>query len=226
MIRIYCSLILTCIFPLNTYCLWAQEDINRYDSSGKRHGTWVEYFDDSKSQPKFEGQFEHGERIGLFKFYQKGLKQPVALMEFDPASGKIIAKYLSQKGKVISEGKMADQQRNGLWTYYHQKSDKVMMTETYMNGKLHGPKKIFYDNGQLAEEASYVKGELDGPRKLYSVKAVVLEDLTYRNGELHGPARFYNGKGELMSEGQYKDNEHHGTWRYYENGNLKEEKEF
>lgn len=226
MFRIFFIFCLSICCSVNLHSLWAQEEVNRYDTKGLRHGQWIEYFDNSGSHPKFEGQFHHGKKTGLFKFYQEGLKHPVALMEFDTASGKVRAKYLTQKGKTISEGEMADQQRSGLWTYYHKNSDKVMMTETYKKGKLHGPRKIFYDNGALAEEANYVEGKLEGARKLYSVKGVVLEDLNYKNGELHGPAKFYNGKGELMSEGYYHLNKHHGTWRYYENGQLKEEKEF
>ncbi|WP_324721363.1 toxin-antitoxin system YwqK family antitoxin [Salinimicrobium sp. HB62] len=211
---------------MNSQVLRAQEELNRLDANGKKHGKWVEYFDKSSLSLKYEGRFHHGRRVGLFKYYQEGLKQPVALMEFDTTSKTANVKYLSQKGKIISQGEMQDQQRTGLWTYFHKNSNKVMMTETYKDGKLHGPKKVFYDNGTLAEEANYLEGNLEGSRKLHSVKGVVLEDLTYRNGELHGPAKFFNGKGELMSEGQYRDNKHHGTWRYYENGKLKEEKIF
>lgn len=213
------------VFLLVTPSSSAQES-NAIDSHGKRHGPWKEYYDNNMSQPKFEGQFEHGKRIGLFKFCQQGLKHPVAVMEFDPESDLVKAQFLSQSGKVISEGEMINQQHTGLWTYYHKNSEAVMMTENYREGKLHGSKKVYYDNGQLAEEAVYINGELDGNRILYSVKGVVLEDLNYSNGQLHGPARFYNGKGELMSEGEYKDNKHHGTWRYYENGKFKEEKDF
>lgn len=205
----------------------AQETIiNRYDKEGKRHGEWKEYYDESRNLLKFEGKFAHGKETGLFKFYQEGLKQPAAIMEFDPASDTVRGKYLTQKGKTISEGNLFNQQRTGLWTYYHKDSDEVMMTETYSNGKLNGTKKIFYPGGKLAEEATFVNGELHGPRKLFSVKGVVLEDLLYKNGELHGPASFYNGKGELMSEGEYRHNKHHGTWRYYENGKLVREKDF
>ena len=217
------SLTFLAIFTVSL-SLKAQE-LNSFDSSGKRHGPWKEYYG-NKEQLKFEGQFEHGKRIGLFKFYQEGLKQPVALMEFDPTSEKVKVKYLSQKGKVISEGAIVNQERTGLWTYYHDNSDKIMMTENYVDGKLEGQKKVYYDNGELAEEAFYMNGKLHGARKLYSVKGVVLEDLQYKNDELHGPAKFYNGKGELMSEGEYRNNKHHGTWRYYENGKLKEEKFF
>ncbi|WZL88550.1 hypothetical protein VS868_13195 [Salinimicrobium sp. 3283s] len=204
----------------------AQTSLNAYDNRGEKHGDWIEYYDNNQSQPKFEGRYEHGKRIGLFKFYQEGLKHPVAVMNFDPNSEKVAAKYLAQDGSTISEGEFTGQQRTGTWTYYHQDSDDVMMTEQYVNGELHGQKKIYYDNGQLAEEATYNKGHLDGPRKLYSVKGVVLEDLLYKAGKLHGPAKIYNGKGELVSKGIYENDKHHGTWKYYENGKLKEEKEF
>lgn len=218
--------IITFLFFLLVFQVWGQEPINTLDKSGERHGPWIEYYDDSQTQIKFEGQFQHGERTGLFKFYKEGLKQPVALMEFEAATGRVVAQYLSQDGKVISEGEMLDQQRTGIWTYYHNKSEVVMMTEQYEKGKLNGQKKVYYEDGELAEEASYLNGELHGPRKLYSVKGIVLEDLVYQNGKLHGSARFYNGKGELMNEGNYKNNQHHGTWKYYENGIFKEEKDF
>lgn len=204
----------------------AQDILNQYDKQGNRHGYWKEYYDSDKQIPKYEGEFSHGEEIGLFKFYKQGLKQPTAVINFDRQSDSVTAKYLSQSGKTISEGKLLEKERVGLWTYYHKNSDKVMMTENYRGGKLHGLKKVFYENGALAEEADYTNGELHGNRKLYSVKGIVLEDLQYRNGELHGPAKFYNGKGELMSEGFYRNNKHHGTWRHYENEKLKEEKEY
>ncbi|WP_037325183.1 toxin-antitoxin system YwqK family antitoxin [Salinimicrobium terrae] len=218
--------IIICVLILQTIPLWGQEKLNSVDIEGQKHGYWKEFFDNKKTQLKYEGQFHHGKRTGLFKYYQEGLKQPVAIMDFDPSTGRIVAKYLSQNGKVISEGEMYDRERTGLWTYYHKDSDQVMMTENYKNGKLHGPKKIYYDKGQLAEEATYMNGELHGSRKLFSVKGIVLEDLTYKSGELHGPAKFFNGQGLLMSEGVYRNDKHHGTWLYYENGEFTEEKDF
>jgi antitoxin component YwqK of YwqJK toxin-antitoxin module len=206
--------------------IYGQKTLNQFDNQGNRHGKWIEYFNKNDKLPKFEGEFIHGKETGVFKFYQKGFKQPTAVMTFDPESDTVSAKYLSQNGKTISEGQIVEKKKIGLWTYFHKNRDKIMMTENYRDGKLHGLKRVFYEDGVLAEEANYNLGELHGNRKLYSVKGVVLEDLTYVNGELHGPAKFYNGKGELMSEGIYKNDKHHGTWRYYENGKLKEEKEY
>ena len=215
-----------CFLVLSVFSGRAQQEINAHDQDGKRHGPWKEFYDNNNSQLKFEGQFQHGKRIGIFKFYQEELENPVAIMDFNAESGRVMAKYLSQNGKIISEGEMQDRQRTGLWKYYHKNSDQVMMTENYVKGNLHGEKKVYYENGELAEVANYANGELHGNRKLYSVKGIVLEDLQYKNGELHGPAKIYNGKGELVSEGIYRNDKHHGTWKYYENGNLKEEKDF
>lgn len=204
----------------------SQEVHNQYDKSGKRHGPWRGYYDDDKSKLRYEGEFEHGNEVGLFKFYEEGLKQPVATKLFDPTSSVVQVKYLTQAGKTISEGPIKDRMRTGTWKYYHKNSDKLMMIENYSEGQLHGEKIIYYDNGQIAEKANYEQGQLQGKKLLFSEKGVVLEDLQYVNGELHGPAKIYNGKGELMSEGNYKRDKHHGMWKYYEDGKLKETKEY
>lgn len=204
----------------------SQEVHNQYDKSGKRHGPWRGYYDDDKSKLRYEGEFEHGNEVGLFKFYEEGLKHPVATILFSPGTDTVQVKYLSQSSRVISEGKMFDKKRIGVWTYYHKGSNKPMTVENYQEGQLHGEKIVYYDNGTIAEKAFYDKGTLQGQRILYSEKGVVLEQLTYVNGELHGPAKFFNGRGELVSEGVYKNDKHHGIWKYYENGKLKEQKDF
>lgn len=206
--------------------LHSQEQLNRKDANGNRHGAWKVHFEDHPNQIKFEGNYEHGQQIGLFKYYDEGLKHPVATMLFDPKSDTVEVKYLSQGGKIISEGQMVDKKRTGSWKYYHKDSDRLMMLEHYQNGLLQGEKLTYYDTCKLAEKAEYSQGELDGKKLLYSEKGVVLEDLSYENGELHGPAKFYNGKGELLGEGNYTRDKHSGIWRYYENGKLKEEKNY
>lgn len=204
----------------------AQEPVNQKDKQGKRHGLWKGYYDEQETRPKYEGVFEHGKETGLFRFYQEGLKNPVATKQFSPSSDTVEVKFLAQNGKTISEGKMIGNNRIGSWTTYHKNTTQPMLIENYLNGELQGKSTTYYDNGQVAETAFYEKGKLQGERILYSVKGVVLEHLNYDKGELHGPAKIYNGKGELQSEGIYKRDKHHGIWRYYENSELKEEKEF
>ena len=204
----------------------AQEKINQLDADGKRHGLWKKTFKENPSQTRYEGTFKHRKEVGLFTFYILGQEKPAATKLFTADSDTAHVKYFTQKGKVISEGKMLGDERIGEWKYYHLNSDKLMMTESYQNGKLQGEKVIYFENGTPTERSNYKDGELHGEQVIFSEKGVILKKFTYRNGELHGPSSSYNGKGELLVEGDYRNDQHYGIWKYYEDGNLKEEKNF
>ena len=204
----------------------AQDRINQLDANGERHGLWRKTFEEAPSQVRYEGTFEHGKEVGIFKFYILGQENPAAIKTYTQDTDTAEVKYLSQKGNVISEGKMLGEKRIGEWKYYHLNSDKLMMTERYEDGVLQGEKVIYFENGVPTEKSSYVNGQLHGKQDIFSEKGVLLKTFTYRNGELHGPSKVYNGKGELLIEGEYRNDKHFGIWKYYENGNLKEQKNF
>jgi antitoxin component YwqK of YwqJK toxin-antitoxin module len=46
------------------------QDINKVDENGKKNGLWKGYFEGSK-RPRYEGAFEHGKEIGIFKFFDR-----------------------------------------------------------------------------------------------------------------------------------------------------------
>ena len=204
------------------------QDINQFDADGKRHGIWKKNFDGTQ-QIRYEGEFNHGKEIGLFKFYMLVKKKSVlsATKLFNANDNSAEVKFLTSRGKTISEGKMVGKIYVGKWIYYHKNSDKIMTVETYDdNGVLQGERLVYYDNGQLAEKANYVNGKMEGPSEVYSLKGVVLKSFIYENGERHGSTKSYNGKGELLSEGQYKRGKKTGVWKYYENNKLVDEKNF
>jgi antitoxin component YwqK of YwqJK toxin-antitoxin module len=204
------------------------QDINQFDANGKRHGIWKKNFENTK-QLRYEGQFDHGKEVGLFKFYKLIKKKSVltATKQFNDKDTSAYVKFLSSRGKVISEGNMEVKKYVGKWTYYHKSSNDVMTTETYnSNGLLQGEKLVFYKDGVVAERANYVDGKLQGESNWYSIKGVVLKAFLYDNNELHGVAKYYNGKAELLAEGRYKRGKKVGVWKYYENGELTEEKDF
>jgi antitoxin component YwqK of YwqJK toxin-antitoxin module len=204
------------------------QNINQFDAEGKRHGIWKKNFEGTE-QIRYEGQFYHGKEIGLFKFYILVKKKSIlsATKLFNPNDDSAEVKFLTSRGKTISEGKMVGKTYVGKWVYYHKNSDKIMTVETYDdNGVLQGERLVYYDNGQLAEKTTYVDGKIEGRSEVYSLKGVVLKSFIYENGELHGPSKSFNGKGELLSEGQYKQGKKTGVWKFYENNKLIEEKNF
>lgn len=219
--------ILTLLFIVVTAIANAQS-LNQFDENGKRHGSWKKNFE-TTDQPQYEGTFNHGQEVGIFKFYKlvDGKSKLSATRDFLPNSDKIKVKFFSSKGKLISEGMMRDKLFIGKWVYYHNKTKGILMTENYNDkGVLEGEKLVYYENGQVAEKSLYVDGAIDGISRWYSEKAVVLKEFTYNKGELHGMAKYYDQDGNLLAEGLYRNDKKHGIWKYYENGAYKEEKDF
>jgi antitoxin component YwqK of YwqJK toxin-antitoxin module len=204
------------------------QTINEFDTNGKRHGVWKKNFEDTHIT-RYEGQFNHGKEIGLFKFYKNYKNKAIltATKQFNELDDTAEVKFLASNGRVISEGTMRGKTYFGTWKYYQKNSDQLLTIEQYNNeGQLNGERLVYYPNGQIAEKKSYINGKLNGVSEWYSTKKVVLKSFIYDNDELHGDAKFYNPKGELISQGQYKRGKKDGVWTYYENGKLVSEKDF
>ncbi|MHA7057800.1 toxin-antitoxin system YwqK family antitoxin [Aquimarina sp. M1] len=202
------------------------QQFNKFDAEGKRHGKWQKKYPNS-DQLRYEGAFEHGKEIGEFKFYKPSSgKSPTAIKMFSSTTDTVIVKYFTEKGKVISKGNMIGKERVGTWTYYHNGSSKIMMTEEYSLGKLHGEQKTYFKNGQLTEKTTYREGMKEGKRFMYSDKGVVIKEFTYQNDQLHGITKYYDAEGAVKIEGNYIKDRKDGMWKYYENGELIEQKQF
>lgn len=204
----------------------AQEEVNKLDSDGARHGHWKKTYPDS-DQIRYEGTFEHGKEVGVFKFYCEDCgSQPTAIRTFNEKDKSVFVQYFTAKGKLVSEGILVDQEREGEWKYYHEKSSRVMSREFYKNGKLNGTQTTYYPDGAKTEELNYVNGIKEGENLYYSPEGVVIKKLQYRNDLLQGPASYYDAAGVLVIEGFYKDGKKNGLWKYYKNGVLELEETY
>ncbi|MEO8933298.1 MAG: toxin-antitoxin system YwqK family antitoxin, partial [Xanthomarina sp.] len=137
------------------------QNINQLDENGKRHGVWKKNFDNSQVI-RYEGEFNHGKEIGLFKFYKNIKNEAVltATKNFNINNNLTEVVFYASDGKVISKGKMRDKEHIGEWIYYHKNSKEVMTLEHYNNqGQLEGESLVYYKSGQLAEKRIYSKGK-------------------------------------------------------------------
>ncbi|MBT8287631.1 MAG: toxin-antitoxin system YwqK family antitoxin [Flavobacteriaceae bacterium] len=208
--------------------LFAQEPLNQFDDEGQRHGKWSKNFKKT-DQLRYQGQFNHGKEIGEFKYYQLigKVSKLAAIKQFDPDSDEAFVKFLSLKGKTISEGKMRAKTYIGTWRYYHKNSDQLMTLENYDDdGKLNGKRIVYYVNGQVAEELNYNAGLLVGESNYYAMNGTLVKHYNYENDVLHGPSKHWDENGQLLIEGQYKRGKKNGIWTYYKNGEVLEEKDF
>lgn len=215
------------ILTIASSCSFAQDTYNQFDANGKRHGKWHKYYHETK-ELRYEGQFNHGKEIDTFNFYtlNKGKSVLSAVKIFSANSDQATVKFLSSKGKLISQGQMKGKLYIGKWTYYHNKSDAILSLENYNDdGFLAGEKLVFYPNGTPAEKSYYVNGKLNGSSIWYAENGNVLKHFTYENDELHGNSKYYDADGNIKSEGTYRQGLKHGIWNYYENGKLVKSKD-
>ena len=201
-----------------TGTLFAQ-DINQIDAQGNRQGVWKKFYKNT-NQLRYEGQFKDGKEIGVFKFYcEECRNNPSVVKEFNDNDGSKVS-YYTIKGKLVTEGMIVGKERQGEWLTYHEKSNKVMMRENYLNNTLEGLVTVYYANDVVTETTNYSKGLKQGVSKNYSVNGVLLNEMNYVDDKLQGRAVYYDSNGQMTIEGRYKEGRKDGLWKYYKNGKL------
>jgi antitoxin component YwqK of YwqJK toxin-antitoxin module len=205
-----------------TTSLFAQE-INQLDANGKKQGVWKGVYEQSK-RPRYEGTFEHGKEVGMFKFFDDTKAGTViATREFNSKDNSCYSIFYNQKGNKVSEGKLVNKLYEGEWKYYHEDSALVMTSENYVNGKLNGIRKVTYPTGKIAEEANYKNGKKDGSYKKYTENGIVLEESLYKNGEFDGLAIFRGPDNVVVAKGMFVKGKKEGIWEFNTNGKITKE---
>lgn len=198
------------------------QEINKLDGNGKKHGLWKGIYEESK-RPRYEGTFDHGKEVGLFKFFDDTKAGTViATREFNLNDNSCYTIFYNQNKHKVSEGKVVNKQFDGDWKYYHEDLPSIMTLEHYVNGKLDGVRKVYYKSGEIAEETTYKNGIKNGPYKSYAENGVVMEESIYKNGEYDGAAVYRNPQNQITGQGIYKKGKKVGMWKIMEKGKLKD----
>lgn len=215
---------LLCIIFLMFINVTLAQEINQTNANGEREGVWKKYYQNNRI--RYEGQFENGKEVGVFKFYSANTSEfPIVTKSYSETSDEVHVQYFTEKGVPESEGLMVGKERIGKWVYYHPNGKSIMIEEHFENNQLSGSYKLFYPNGKPTKEANYKNGLLHGNSKKYSQNGVLIEDLNYVNGVLNGPAAFYELNGNLKQKGIYEDDLKVGIWQFYTDGELTKSKE-
>ncbi|MFZ4671511.1 MAG: toxin-antitoxin system YwqK family antitoxin [Flavobacterium sp.] len=209
------------IFLLTTTFSIAQ-DFNKLDENSKKHGLWKGFYEESK-RPRYEGIFEHGKEIGIFKFFDDTKAGTViATREFNSKDNSCYTIFYNQNKNKVSEGKVVNKQFEGEWKYYHEDLPSMMTLEYYVNGKLNGIRKVFYKSGAIAEETTYKDGIKNGVYKSYAENGTVLEESNYKKGVFEGLAIFKNAANQIAAQGIFKNGKKTGVWKMLVKGKLKD----
>lgn len=205
----------------NVFCIQAQNDYNKLDEKGKKHGLWKGIYEDTKN-PKYEGTFEHGKEVGTFTFFDNTkTKIVVATREFNAKDNSAYTIFFDKNKNKVSEGKVVGKLYEGQWTYYHKASKAIMATENYSKGKLEGLRSVFYPNGKIAEEMIYKNNQKNGFYKRYTETGIIIEETNYKNDQYDGLAIFRDANdGTIVSKGKFVNGKKAGVWQFFEKGKL------
>lgn len=211
---------------LITTTTYAQE-FNQFDKNGERHGEWKKKYEGT-DKLRYQGQFEHGKEIGVFKFYHKEAKgsHPSCIKEFTKTSDVAHVKYYTSTGIFLSEGKTKGKLRIGTWKYYERVSGVLIEEENYENGMLNGIKTSYYQNGKVLQTETYKNDLLDGKKKMYAPNGNIVSEYSYVKGKRDGYFVEYDKKGEKSLTGKYTANKPRGVWKYYTDGKLTRTKDY
>lgn len=198
------------------------QDINKLDENGKKHGVWKGVYEASK-RPRYEGTFDHGKEVGMFKFFDDTKAGTViATREFNAKDNSCYTIFYNQNKNKVSEGRVVNKQFDGEWKYYHEDLPSIMTLEPYINGRLNGVRKVFYKSGKIAEETTYKDGIKNGTYKSYAENGILLEESLYKNGQYDGNAVYRNPSNEITGQGLYKNGKKVGIWKVLQKGKLKD----
>jgi antitoxin component YwqK of YwqJK toxin-antitoxin module len=203
--------------------VFSQTDFNPLDDKGKKHGVWKGFYEES-GRPRYEGTFEHGKEVGVFKFFDDTkAKSVIATRTFNVKDNSCYTIFYNQNKNVVSEGMEINKLREGPWKYYHKDSKSIMTLENYKNGKLEGIRTVYYPSGKIVDETIYKKGLKEGIYKKYSEAGIVLESSFFKNGEYEGEAVYKDPNDLIIAKGMFKNGLKVGMWQFFINGKLTSE---
>ena len=205
--------------------VFSQTDSNPVDASGKKHGVWKGFYEESGRQ-RYEGTFEHGKEVGVFNFFDDTkAKSIIATRTFNPKDNSCYTIFYDQNKNVVSEGKEINKLREGQWKYYHKASNTIMTLENYKSGKLDGVRTVYYPSGKVVDETIYKNGLKEGVYKKYSEAGIVLENSFFKNGEYEGEAVYKDPNNLVSAKGKFKNGKKVGKWQFFEAGKFVREED-
>jgi len=203
---------------------------NQKDANGKKHGKWVGLYENSTT-PTYVGEFDHGNRKGLFKFYYKNGKIKAAMM-FSKNGTFARAEMYHEDGTFIAKGNYVNQQKDSVWTYYGG-TKNVRRRESWKKGKLDGKTYLYYEPQAgmtklpVYQSITYKDSVLHGEVVEYYLNGKVKMKGNNVNGNFDGEVYYYYESGKRQTIERYKHAVRHGIWVYFnEDGTLNKKRLF
>ena len=187
-------------------------------SNGRLAGENKAYFTDGTLRHKF--QYMNGAKVGANLIYHPNGK--LRTKEVVSTNGIDIAEEgFRDDGTRAYEKYFRKLMAHDVWIYYDTDGRSVLSKETYLNGKLHGPRTVYYANGEKQLEEVYQFNLITGLVKNYYENGKISSEEEYRASRSHGLFTAYYPGGKIKEQGEYVAGKKHKVWNEYdEKGNI------
>lgn len=176
----------------------------------------------------FNYAFENEKPKGTWSTYYKGnLVATVSFNDQNLKSGPAKQYYWSDDSPLkIEENFINDKLEGEVKEYYE--NGNISYIGNYVNGERTGSWQYFYlDDNKLYSKSNYVNDKLEGTYQRFTKDSTLLITCNYSNDKLHGPYESYSDDGNLIYKGVYVKGEPDGEWiNNHKNGKLYQKKKW
>jgi len=184
--------------------------------AGRLHGDNIGYYEDGKIQHRY--RYKNGLKTGRNLEYYPS--QQVKLEEKITNAASSL-KSFSENGTPIFEKFYKEGKPTGFWKYFAADGQHFVMTETYLDGRLHGMRTQYYPNGKPSAAETWQYDLITGPVKNYYEDGTLSSEGLYRANRRHGLYTAYYPNKKIKEQGVYVSNSKHKEWKSYdETGKL------
>ncbi|MEM1305075.1 MAG: toxin-antitoxin system YwqK family antitoxin [Planctomycetota bacterium] len=178
-----------------------ERTVTRYsDDSFVSNGSFREYY--QSGQLFVAGEFSAGLPAGEWTYYHAtGEVSKKVTFERGQPSG--VVTVLRADGTVAARRQFAAGKRTGVWRVYSEDGERVVQEQPYVDGKLDGAFKVWYDDGTLHRELNYKAGLRDGVSAEWDESGKKVAEVNFKAGLRDGSSIRWSPKGD-KTERQYK----------------------
>jgi len=150
------------------YNIYDKDTVNCIDKKGRKQGKWISfpssYYLKEKcySIPNEIKFYKNDKPIGIWEYYDYGGSKLVEKIIWKDTINAYSIKW-GYNGKLIEEGKMINQIKNGEWKEYDNKKGYLKYKGRYDCGVKTGIWEEFKRNGKIIKKIEYINGHIKTP---------------------------------------------------------------
>ena len=114
----------------------------------------------------------------------------------------------------IFTGSYIEYENNNKIKIFNVYTDQILFEGEYLNGKLNGKGKSYYENGNIEFEGEYLNGIPTGKGKKYYENRKIKNEVEFLNGEVNRKGKIFYENGNLKFEGEYLNGKTNGKGKY------------